>query len=414
MPNTSVKDTEEPALSWGKSNWNSEDNICRDVSSKYVTIFSIDGLHSSDLDKYLALGPSNFSKLLDTGYRYTNAFTSFPSDSFPGTLAPFTGATPKTHGVWYDDPMDDLVIVVYDESIDIDEDLLLGGGIDPKKLPKAIINGTCTPVYPHMRPRVNIVFEIVVRSGMKTAYTIKHPAYDFLRGPFGTGLTAGYFPELNNADSPADNVDKTIVYDTLHVNAFLGWIDGKDPANAAGSLKGEIPALFGGNSTVSVGRKTKGYGAKTLDFSPDLLKAITFVDTSLGAMVNKLKSEGIYEDTLIMVVLKHDQSPIDLTELTKVDPATFKANLGVKSSYITFDDLGLIFLDNPKDLDAAVKNLNIHEADLKIEDIIFGDRQINLGLGDVRKAPAVPNIIVQQVLGAIYTTSKSKVAEHGG
>lgn len=71
---------------------------------KHVAAFSVDGLHASDLDKYVALRPnSNISALLKTGYQYSGAYTSAPSDSFPGTVAQFTGATPKTTGVWYDD-----------------------------------------------------------------------------------------------------------------------------------------------------------------------------------------------------------------------------------------------------------------------------------------------------------------------
>ena len=71
---------------------------------KHVAVFSIDGFHASDLDKYVALRPnSNISTLLKTGYEYAGAYTSAPSDSFPGTVAQFTGATPRTTGVWYDD-----------------------------------------------------------------------------------------------------------------------------------------------------------------------------------------------------------------------------------------------------------------------------------------------------------------------
>jgi predicted AlkP superfamily pyrophosphatase or phosphodiesterase len=58
---------------------------------QHVAIFSVDGLHGSDIDKWLAKGPSNISKMLDNGYRYSNAWTTFPSDSFPGTLAQYTG-----------------------------------------------------------------------------------------------------------------------------------------------------------------------------------------------------------------------------------------------------------------------------------------------------------------------------------
>lgn len=74
---------------------------------KYVAIFSVDGFHSSDVGKYVSLRPqSTIAQLLETGYEYTNAFTSGPSDSFPGTLNQFTGASPRTTGIWYDDIWD--------------------------------------------------------------------------------------------------------------------------------------------------------------------------------------------------------------------------------------------------------------------------------------------------------------------
>lgn len=74
---------------------------------QHVAVFSVDGMHGSDVEKFVALRPqSTIAQLLETGYEYTNAFTSAPSDSFPGTLAQFTGASPKTTGVWYDDAYD--------------------------------------------------------------------------------------------------------------------------------------------------------------------------------------------------------------------------------------------------------------------------------------------------------------------
>ena len=47
------------------------------ASYKYVVAFSVDGLHGSDIQKYLNVRPkSTFASLLETGYEYTNAFTS--------------------------------------------------------------------------------------------------------------------------------------------------------------------------------------------------------------------------------------------------------------------------------------------------------------------------------------------------
>jgi predicted AlkP superfamily pyrophosphatase or phosphodiesterase len=86
--------------------WNGDRDADGTPKFKHVAAFSIDGLHASDIDKWLAKGTSNISKMLEHGYRYTNAFTTFPSDSFPGTLAQYTGAFPRTTGVWYDDVWD--------------------------------------------------------------------------------------------------------------------------------------------------------------------------------------------------------------------------------------------------------------------------------------------------------------------
>lgn len=74
---------------------------------KHVITISVDGLHGSDVEKWVALSPSgNISQLLQHGYEFTNAWTTAPSDSFPGALAQYTGGTPKTTGVWYDDSYD--------------------------------------------------------------------------------------------------------------------------------------------------------------------------------------------------------------------------------------------------------------------------------------------------------------------
>lgn len=46
---------------------------------QHVAVFSVDGLHASDIDKWLAKGPSNISEMLDHAYLYTDAYTTFPS-----------------------------------------------------------------------------------------------------------------------------------------------------------------------------------------------------------------------------------------------------------------------------------------------------------------------------------------------
>jgi hypothetical protein len=62
------------------------------------------GLHQSDLATWVHDHPtSTLAKLSGAGTTFTAASTSKPSDSFPGLLAPVTGGTSKSTGVYYDD-----------------------------------------------------------------------------------------------------------------------------------------------------------------------------------------------------------------------------------------------------------------------------------------------------------------------
>ena len=48
-----------------------------DKKYKHVAVFSVDGLHGSDVGKYVTLRPkSTIAELLETGFEYENAFTS--------------------------------------------------------------------------------------------------------------------------------------------------------------------------------------------------------------------------------------------------------------------------------------------------------------------------------------------------
>lgn len=400
-------------------------------SYKHVAVFSVDGLHASDLDKYVALRPnSNISALLKSGYQYSGAYTSAPSDSFPGTVAQFTGATPRTTGVWYDDIWNRNIFAPgsnctgspgYNtdstEDLDYNSTQLFSGGIDPAHLPKIIVDGKCTPQYPHNRLQVNTVFEIIKATGKQTAYVDKHPAYDLVRGPSGTGLSTGYFPEI--ASTPGNNISAVIAYDQLHVNAFLNYLDAKVPANSEGNLTA-VPALFGGNfQSINVAQKTYGYQNTTgFPFSAPILEVIDFVDASLGAIVNKLKSKGLYTDTLIVVASKHGNAPINPALFGEVNPAQITNATGVPVEWQTSDDIALIFLNKSSDTATAVANLNADRTAGKILNI-YADAPgatplASRGFGTPINSPFVPDIIVQPDLGIIYTTSKKKVEEHGG
>src|ERR1700751_4725131 len=71
---------------------------------KHVLLISVDGMHQSDLNWYVAHHPdSELARLATGGAEYTNARTSDPSDSDPGGTALMTGADPKLTGIYYDD-----------------------------------------------------------------------------------------------------------------------------------------------------------------------------------------------------------------------------------------------------------------------------------------------------------------------
>jgi len=262
---------------------------------------------------------------------------------------------------------------------------------------------------------VNTIFELVHEAGKKTAYVDKHPAYDLVRGPSGKGLTVGYFPEIAAVDN---TVDATITYDELHVTAFLDLIKGTTPANSevqGNGLTGP-PTLFGGNfQSVSVGQKRAGYTNDSKQtFTAPLLKAFDFVDASLGKVVDALKAQEIYDQTLIIVTAKHGQAPINPALYRKIDPKLIVPATGVEVDWTTTDDIALIFLKDQSTLQKAVQGLQAKSAELQIEDIIYGDRLVDTGFGNPKTDPAVPDIIIRPQLGVIYTTSTKKIAEHGG
>src|SRR5262249_52795871 len=70
---------------------------------RHVLLISVDGMHQSDLDWYVAQHPdSELAQLVGGGAVYSNNHTSDPSDSDPGGTALMTGGDPRATGVYYD------------------------------------------------------------------------------------------------------------------------------------------------------------------------------------------------------------------------------------------------------------------------------------------------------------------------
>jgi hypothetical protein len=72
---------------------------------KQVVYLSFDGMHQSDLWKYIEMYPnSTWAKMvLPNGIAFNNVSGSTPSDSFPATTAIFTGGSPVLTGIYWDD-----------------------------------------------------------------------------------------------------------------------------------------------------------------------------------------------------------------------------------------------------------------------------------------------------------------------
>jgi Type I phosphodiesterase / nucleotide pyrophosphatase len=69
----------------------------------HVLLISVDGMHQSDLDWYVANHPgSALAQLASGGTEFKNNHTSDPSDSDPGGTAIMTGGDPRATGVYYD------------------------------------------------------------------------------------------------------------------------------------------------------------------------------------------------------------------------------------------------------------------------------------------------------------------------
>lgn len=395
-----------------------------DENSRHVLLLSIDGLHGVDVARYVRLNPNSaLAQLSNMGLTYTNAYTSKPSDSFPGLLSMTTGGGPRSTGVFYDDSYDRNLSapgsncsvkgaeIVYDESIDKDSTKLdAGGGIDPTKLPLDPSKG-CTPVFPHSFLQTNTIFEVAQEAGLHTAWSDKHPAYEILNGPSGKGVEDLYTPEIASTDG---TLTGTEAYDDLKVNAILNEIAGKDHT---GTKKEPVPAIFGMNfQAVSVTQKltADGYLDSIATPSPELQAAFDHTDQSIGKMLAALRAQKLLDKTTIVLTAKHGQAPIDPKEYRKISKATLLA--GVDSSVlgqVTTDDVALIWLKDSSKTDSVVAALRNNEASAQIQEVFSGDA-LKLLYNDPTQSSRSPDIVVVPQQGVIYTGSTAKIAEHGG
>ena len=441
---------------------------------RHVLLISIDGFHAIDLVNCTASGTCpQLAKLTGHAVTYSNASTTMPSDSFPGTLAMMTGGTPKSTGVYYDDAYDRTLFApgsnckdgpgtetALAENLDHDLSFLNGGvpasfttnsanAIDPALLPGMLVNGECQPLWPHNFVRVNTVFGVLHQHGMRTAWTDKHPAYDLVNGAGGprngpgTNVDDFFAPEINSpvsaanvalvtANPPAGLVNPAIdftgsiqavqFYDGIKVAATLNEIRGLDHT---GTKRVGTPALFGMNfQAVSVGQKLPGNGYLDTRATPSagLASSIQFVDQAIGQFVKALNDNGLSSSTAVIISAKHGQSPIDPARFTRIpDGATLTPALNAFAGTDAFhiaDDAVLAWLKpgQQASTNAVIDSLIAQQqsgTNLGIGKFYSG-AELALRFADPRTDARVPDFILNPDVGVVYANKPTKIAEHGG
>jgi hypothetical protein len=249
---------------------------------QHVLLISVDGMHQSDLDWYIANHPgSELAKLASGGAEFTNNHTSDPSDSDPGGTAIMTGGDPRATGVYYDveyshavdeagaactpgqpatggdviydSPDDKLNAVpdlipgntsgqtfpsfdeggsIYPGGDDKNPGLIMGltpapqSGLNPGSFP--VDPKTCQPIQPWDYLKVNSIFGVIHNAGLRTAWSDKHAIYTSFNGhgSGGTAIDDFFGPEIDSQAVEPNGTPYTSDTDWAHDDAATKQYDG--------------------------------------------------------------------------------------------------------------------------------------------------------------------------------------------
>jgi hypothetical protein len=441
-------------------------------SIQHVLLISVDGMHALDVANYVTTNPgSALAELSSHGITYTNARTPANSDSFPGLLALVTGGSPVSHGMFYDVSYDRTIfaptnttcsgpagsMMVFDESIDVyNKKNVSQDVIDPTKLPRVRDKfGNCVPMYPHSALRTNTIFEVVKAKGGHTAWADKHPAYDLVNGPSGTGVDDLYTPEITNVGG-LDNTHSVVCTAANDLKKVHGIINEIKGLSHDGKSSPGVPEVFGMNfQAVSVGQKLVkdnfdnscvidtdpainqqpgGYVDGSGTPSAVLAYGLQQTDAALASMIKELKAQGLYNSTLFIVTAKHGQSPINPAKINKPghfadlvaalpDAGSNPAAIAIAGAnncatgpcgFVQDDDIALIWVQGQDITGQQVADyLNTNAVPLFIDEVM-GGVELTLKFNDPAGDSRTPDVIVEPTYGTTYTHSTAKNAEHGG
>jgi hypothetical protein len=495
---------------------------------KHVLLISVDGMHQSDLEWYVASHPSSeLARLATGGAEYTRAQTADPSDSAPAGTGLMTGADPKLTGIYYDDeyshgvfppgtttcsgpvPGGDVIYDSPDDKLPAVPDLLNNGsgntfpafdedgsiypggkttnpalimnltpapqsGLNPATYP--VDPKTCQPIQPWDYVGVNTIFQVIHHAGLRTAWSDKHAIYSSFNGPGSNGMSIDdmFGPEIdsqavepNGVPYPDDGAwtddnAATKQYDSYKVQAVINWINGYE--HSGHGPKAGTPAIYGMNfQVVSTAEKLKSspavligpnaQGKYTLGPSlpggyvtadgqqvpgPLLRSALDYVNKALQRMVHTIQADGEANSTAIILTAKHGQSPLNDSQLQRINDAPIIAGVnaawaaqhpGSKTLVVQeADDDGLLWWLSDRSQAAAdfVKNylwthtapavnyaghtITVQHSGLRE---IFAGRQSAQFFGVSNSDPHHPDVFGIAQVGTIYTTG-TKIAEHGG
>ena len=277
----------------------------------HVLLISVDGMHQSDLDWYIANHPnSELAKLASGGAEFSNNHTSDPSDSDPGGTALMTGGDPRATGVFYDveyshavdeagaactpgqpatggdviyDSPDDALNAVPDllnngsgntfPSFDEGGSLYPGGvdknpgaimklsphpqsGLNPGSFP--VDPKTCQSITPWDYLKVNTIFQVIHNAGLRTAWSDKHAIYTSFNGPGsgGTSIDDFFGPEIDSQAVEPNGVPYPTDTDWAHDDSATKQYDGYKVQAVINELNGldhsgaqqvGVPAVLGMN-----------------------------------------------------------------------------------------------------------------------------------------------------------------------
>jgi len=386
-----------------------------------IIVLSVDGLHALDLARWVADQPaSTLASLSRRGVTYTNAHLPW-DDPAVGMLALSTGGTPLSTGI--------MASTFYDRALSPagSHCEIRGAAVDLLVLPTNVLTqpakassllprnpaNACKPVTPHEMVNVGNIFELVHAHGGRTAWIGDLPALvDLYRGPSGLGLT-----EAVSFAARSDNPSAAAAADDRRLDVLLNWIQGKD---STGREHPGVPQLFGMNFTAFAAAQrapNAGYTDMLATPSPALRARLRHIDESIGRIVERLRTEHIFDSTWIVVTATYTQSPMARRALRHVPVKELHEVLDKypesTAVYSSSEGVVMIWLRDPKAADRVARDYAAKARTLGIDEIYTSGR-LKLFLEPERSSPRSPDVLLLPQAGVIWSKDDNAIAARSG